>query len=329
LGQGESYPVEYCAPGERKHEIAEEHLSAKQVKPGLFLILVSKAPALVWEAQRTGTGKLGQLVSKDPWPYVNHYFLSYPGARLGTRNDQNERASALWRTGGSEWTNGREYLAVQARRAGIEFTKQQNCFTSVSNTTGLAKIAGTLSEKETAGRLRQLCECWIYSTCLCFALDLDLAEQEKSRFEYQYSVFQMKYSRNLLFHSDRQMDQDLPGADGLDARAVGPGSDQDHLRRQRTGRIGTPGKRTPLDGESWSKKPTYDLTVFKVHYGKMTLKIYTKGARVLRVEVIVHNTREYRWGRSLSCFAEIVTCRQPKARFTDQTQPSDTGRSAL
>ena len=52
--------------------------------------------------------------------------------------------------------------------------------------------------------------------------------------------------------------------------------------------------------------PTYDLTVFKVHYGKMTLKIYTKGERVLRSEVIVHNTREYRWGRSLPCFPEIV-----------------------
>ncbi len=66
-------PVVYCAAGERKHEIAEEHLSTKQVKPGLFLVLVSKAPALVWEAQKTGTGKLGQLVPKDPWPYVNHY----------------------------------------------------------------------------------------------------------------------------------------------------------------------------------------------------------------------------------------------------------------
>ena len=26
--------------------------------------------------------------------------------------------------------------------------------------------------------------------------------------------------------------------------------------------------------------PTYDLTVFKVHFGKLTLKIYTKGERV-------------------------------------------------
>lgn len=36
---------------------------------------------------------------------------------------------------------------------------------------------------------------------------------------------------------------------------------------------------------------TYDLTVFKVHYGKMTLRIYTKGERVLRAKVIVHNTK--------------------------------------
>ena len=28
------------------------------------MILVSKAPALVWEAQMTGTGKLGPLVPK-------------------------------------------------------------------------------------------------------------------------------------------------------------------------------------------------------------------------------------------------------------------------
>jgi hypothetical protein len=53
--------------------------------------------------------------------------------------------------------------------------------------------------------------------------------------------------------------------------------------------------------------PAYDVTIFKVHYGKMTLKIYSKGERVLRIEVIVHNTKEYRWSRSLPCFPEIVT----------------------
>ena len=69
-------PVIYCSPGEDKHKIGEEHLDTHETKPGLFLVLVSKAPALVWEAQPTGSGKLGQLVPKDPRPYVNHY--SFP-----------------------------------------------------------------------------------------------------------------------------------------------------------------------------------------------------------------------------------------------------------
>lgn len=35
-------------------------------------------------------------------------------------------------------------------------------------------------------------------------------------------------------------------------------------------------------------------------------KIYTKGEHVLGIEVILHNSREYRWGRSLPCFPEMV-----------------------
>lgn len=45
------------------------------------------------------------------------------------------------------------------------------------------------------------------------------------------------------------------------------------------------------------ERPAYDLTVFKAHFGKMTVKIYSKGERVLRIEVIVHNTRDLPCGR--------------------------------
>ena len=38
----------------------------------------------------------------------------------------------------------------------------------------------------------------------------------------------------------------------------------------------------------------------------MTLKIYTKGERVLRLEAVVHNTEELRCGRSLEKFPQIV-----------------------
>jgi hypothetical protein len=199
--------------------------------------------------------------------------------------------------------NGHEYVAAQAQKAGVKFTKQENCFTAVNDAGELAKVADTLSQKETAGHLRQLCERWIYSTCLCFALDLE--EQEKSTFQYQYSVFQMEYSRNLLFHSGRQMeeifqaliDRTRAPLDLDRIKTIFGDKNRPHYDKR---------KKNPTRWGVVVETPTYDLTVFKVHYGKMTLKIYTKGARVLRVEVIVHNTKEYRWGRSLPCFGEIV-----------------------
>ena len=293
-------PMVYCAPKVRKHEIAEEQLPPAKVKPGLFLILVSKAPALVWEAQQTGTGKLGQLVPKDPWPYVNHYSFHIWDSDWG---HVTIKMSGHPPFGAQVILNGHEYVAAQAQKAKVGFTKQENCFTAVRQPSELAKIADTLSEKETAGRLRQLCERWIYSTCLCFALDLE--EQQKSTFQYQYSVFQAEYSRNLLFRSGRQMDEifqaliDRTRAPlNLDRiKTIFGDKNRPHYDKR---------KKNPMRWGVVVETPTYDLTVFKVHYGKMTLKIYTKGARVLRVEVIVHNTKAYRWGRSLPCLGEIV-----------------------
>ena len=54
------------------------------------------------------------------------------------------------------------------------------------------------------------------------------------------------------------------------------------------------------------ERPTYDLTVFKLHCGKLALKIYSKGERVLRIEAVAHNIREYNCGRLLDNFPKIV-----------------------
>src|SRR6266436_2759586 len=100
--------------------------------------------------------------------------------------------------------NGHEYVACQARKASIAFTKEGNCFTTISDAAGLAKIADTLSEHRAIGRLSQVCERWIY-TCVCFALDFD--EQKRSGFHYQYSNYQIEYSRNLVFEVGGHMEQ--------------------------------------------------------------------------------------------------------------------------
>ncbi|MCE7002413.1 hypothetical protein LWC34_06140 [Kibdelosporangium philippinense] len=55
------------------------------------------------------------------------------------------------------------------------------------------------------------------------------------------------------------------------------------------------------------EKPRYGLTWFKVHFGLLTLKAYTKGEHVLRFEATVHNTKQLGCGRMLDRFGEIVT----------------------
>ena len=64
-------PIEDCQRGERKHELAEQHLAAHPESQGLFLILVSRAVAPVWEVQHSAASAALHLVAKKA--FVNHY----------------------------------------------------------------------------------------------------------------------------------------------------------------------------------------------------------------------------------------------------------------
>jgi hypothetical protein len=188
-------PVVDCSAGERKHELAEEYLAKTQITQGLFLILVGRAQAPVWDV-----GVNHHLERKKP--YVNHYsfhILDPDWGHLTIKISGHPPFPA------QVILNGHEYVACPSRKVGISFTKEGNCFTHISDAAGLAKIADTLSEQRTIGRLSQACERWIYTTCLCFALDLE--EQKQSGFHYQYSNYQVEYSRNLIFEIGGHMDQ--------------------------------------------------------------------------------------------------------------------------
>src|SRR6266702_4566384 len=208
-------PVIDCTAGERKHLIAEEYLRTHSVGPGVFLILVARAPAMVWEVRRSADGAvIGALARKRT--YVNHYSFHIMDRAWGHLVIKMAGHAPF---GAQVLLNGHEYVAVAAQAAGIGFTKEGNCFTGTTDPAGLAQIADTLSQDAAAGRLGQAIDRWIYTACLCFGLD---------------------------------------------------------------------------------------LAVFKVHFGLLTLKGYTKGARVLRFEAITHNTRQLGCGRALERFPQIV-----------------------
>ena len=289
-------PVVDCGRGERKHRIAEAYLATHRVSRGVFLILVARAAATVWEVQRSASGVIGNLAKKTA--YVNHYSFHIMDPEWGHLTI---KMSGHPPFGAQVICNGHEWVACQASRQGIAFAKDGNCFTAITDTQALAAVADTLSEPDTTGRLAAVCERWIYTACLCFGLSLQ--EQQRSRFRYEYSVYQAEYSRNLLFGSGAQMDAafgrlvdrtrrrlDVPRLRTLFGAKARP-----HRDRTSSSRI-----------EVVVETPRYDLTLFKVHFGALTLKAYTKGEHVLRFEAIVHNTKELGCGRVLARFPEII-----------------------
>jgi hypothetical protein len=293
----EGIPILDCSSNDDKHQIAEEHLENNPAARGLFLILVGRAVATVWEVQRSQRGVICNLEPKRC--YINHYSFHILDPDWGHITIKMAGHPPF---GAQIMLNGHEYVACQAQKNGIAFSKESNCFTIISRLADLAKIADTLSDPRTVGRLSQVCERWIYSACLCFALDLE--EQQQSGFRYQYSVYQVEYSRNLMFHLGGQLEQAFQGLiDRTRSRL--------NVKRLKTifGRKGRPHrdrKGKPPRLEVVIETPTYDLTIFKLHFGKLTLKAYTKGEHVLRFEAIVHNTKDLNCGRVLERFPQIV-----------------------
>jgi hypothetical protein len=154
-------PVMDCSVGDRQHEIAEEPLGKTKVPRGVFLILVSRAQAPVWEVRPKH-----HLERKQPMPCVNHYSFHLLDPDWGQVTIKICGHPPFPAQG---MLNGHEYVACQARKAGLHFVKEGNCLTHVSDSAGLAQLADTLLQPGAIGPLGQVCDHWIYSACLCFA----------------------------------------------------------------------------------------------------------------------------------------------------------------
>ncbi len=310
-------PVIFCKAGERKHLIAERYLEENPVSPGVFLILAAKAPAGVWKVHRPARGVITRLEKKRE--HACHYSFHIMDPAFGHLTI---KMSGHPPFGAQVILNGHEYVAVAAQGEGIGFTKEGNCFTEIADPQRLARVADAWPQQAAIGRLGQVCDRWIYSACLCFGLDLE--EQERSGFRYGYSAFQAEYSRNLLFKSGAQMealsgrvlDRTRSRLDIPAIRTIFGLKNRPHRNR----------KAGPPAQEIVTGKPRYGLSWFRISFGRLQLKAYTKGEHVLRFEVTVHNAKELRCRRSLDNFDQIITMLGAMAdRFAATLDCADAG----
>lgn len=330
--EGNKIPVIDCESGERKHEYAEAMLPEDPDFKGLFLVLTGIAPAPVWRVHRSDEDVIVDIErggrknrrkndpTKKKWPMVKHYYFHIIDPEWGHIII---RMCGYPPFGAQVILNGHEWVERKARERGVQFRKEGNCFVEGSDGEQLTDIALVLTKEGSARHLEKVANRWIYGCCVCFGLSRE--EQKRSDFRYRYSVYQLEYSRNLIFERGWQLDEIYQGLLDRTRKPLGLQQVKTIFGRRHRPRIKVkPGGRRCAEVSKSVKSPEYDLTVFKVKWGKLTLKIYDKARQVLRVEVVVHNCGELKSGKLLDKWA-IISGRMQEllVRFLATVQAAD------
>jgi len=148
-----------------------------------FLVLGwSSAGRRFWDVRRQNTTSNERSRSRTS----THYSFHILDPEMGSSHHQSQRASSL--PGPGDLETATSTSPAKARKAGPLPSPRREIVLLISPTPqAWRKIADTLSEQRAIGRLSQVCERWIYTTCLCFALDFE--EQRPQR--VSLSVFKL------------------------------------------------------------------------------------------------------------------------------------------
>lgn len=289
----EGIPFVHFQTGERKHVEAEQLMPKDKNFTGFFAVFVSRAPSLLWDIKEFSNGSI-DIRRKKKNTLVNHYYFHIMDKEWG---HVTIRMCAHPPFSCNIILNGHEWVERRSSFKSLNVKKEGNCFTSYTNGEKLTRIADTLKTK---GQFGQVCQRWIYS-CLWFVVDKE--QQKKTGIAYRFSVYQIEYSRNLLFHRGRQMDTVYQNIIDLTRGRL-------DMKRLKT-IFGT--KRRPYNHKSTApapevriETPEYNLTIFKIHFGRLTVKLYDKGERTLRAEVVVHNTKDLKCKRGLEFIGGVI-----------------------
>jgi hypothetical protein len=192
----------------------------------------------------------------------------------------------------------------------VRVVKEGNCFIEGTHYQAVDRLASALNGPELGPRLAALCARWLYSACLGFALPL--VEQQRLDFQYHYSIWQLEYSRNYLFQQAQVLEEvfqklidrtraplDIKTLETIFGRRHRPPT----KKQPRAGRSGCEVAKE-VDASSW------DVTVWRVRWGSVVLKVYDKAGRVLRVEVKGLNTAGLGCGKGLGKLGEQLECVQ-------------------
>lgn len=319
-------PLIDCAKGDRKDEVAQPFVeqAKKEGVEGVFLVLTGLAPAPVWKVRHNKEGVISDIFRENPWSFVKHYHFHIMDKDWG---------HIIVRMGGyppygvQVIMNGHEWVERRLEKKGVFCDMDDNSFVQ-GEERKIRRACAELMKSTGAELIEKVCSRWVYGSVVPFALPG--FKQGETNFYYDWRLYQIEYSRNYIFRSGRTMseiyngliDRNRSRMDVPMLKTIFGVRGRPHIRLRSANE--PRGRRDAASKEV--SQPTYDLSVFKLHWAKSTLKIYDKGARLLRVEAVEHNVKKSKTRGRLDRWDEIIDqLKQRTGRFINAMHYIDHG----
>jgi len=267
-----------------KEELALQIVERDRLKQGLICVFACVEPCQSFDLKKDRVSKHLKLISKER--KCLHLYFYYLDREFGLMH---VRLQTWLPFSIQVCLNGREWLAGQLDRAGISYTKRDNCFTHISDLKQAQKLMDRLTGRNWNRFLEALAQRvnpWI---------DPRTGLNIRS---YYWSVRQMEYATDVMFASPASLAELYPL---LLRHAMFQFGSEEVMRflQRRTD--------TRFSGEvSSDLKRRLEGIRVKHRVEENSIKMYDKQGSVLRIETTINNPRRFRVRRKGWCYGKLV-----------------------
>ena len=175
------------------------------------------------------------------------------------------------------YINGHEKLALEMKKANIEYSKDDNCFTWIEN----IKEAQSLSDRIDIRKFHSKLDSWV-EQYVPIIKELNKVWELK----YHWSIKQIEYSTDIMFKSEKRLNILFEQLLNNLNNTVLPENVMSFLGKKLSGK---------QSGRIQSNcRKTYNGFRIKHQSSALSIKLYNKAGNVLRVEVTINNLSEFK-----------------------------------
>jgi hypothetical protein len=267
-----------------KEELALELREQQEITEGLICVFACVEPCQSFDLKKDAASKHLKLLSKER--KCLHLYFYYQDREFGLMH---VRLQTWLPFTIQVCLNGREWLARKLDRAGISYTKRDNCFTYIADLKQAQQLMDRLTERNW-GRfldaLAQKVNPWIHPQTR-----LDVRS-------YYWSVRQGEYATDVMFRSAKKLAEIYPL---LLRHAMFEFGSEEVMRflQRRTN------QRFAGEASSDLQRRIEGIRV-KHRVEENSIKMYDKQGSVLRIETTINNPRRFKVHRQGICRGQKV-----------------------